>query len=81
MSSGYLTTADAATYANCCEETIRRAIRCRQLKAVRIGRVWRTRIEWIDQWLLSEIPDGAPEARSEDSAPVGAMTTATKAVN
>lgn len=65
MSTGYLTTADAATYANCCEETIRRAIRCRQLQAVRVGRTWRTRIEWVDAWLLAEVFGQVPVQAGE----------------
>jgi excisionase family DNA binding protein len=56
VSRGYLTTADAARYANCCPETIRRAIRTRTLRAVQLGRVHRTRTEWIDAWLFAELP-------------------------
>jgi excisionase family DNA binding protein len=64
VNGGYLTTADAARYAATCDETIRRAIRSKQLRAVRIGRVWRTRTEWIDQWIFAEV-GGPPDCRDD----------------
>jgi excisionase family DNA binding protein len=63
--SGYLTTADAARYAACCPESIRRAIRTRALKAVKVGRDWRTRREWVDGWLFAGIQGWSPDSEAD----------------
>ena len=74
LTTPYLTVVQASRYASCHPETIRRAIRSKALKSVRIGRVWRVRAAWIDEWLLSDVKSGEPAA-------VGPMATATKRVN
>jgi hypothetical protein len=49
-SDRWLSIKHAALYSDDCERTIRRAISGGRLKAVRCGRVWRTKVSWIDAW-------------------------------
>lgn len=49
--SPWMTTDESADYARVCPETIRRNIRSKTLDAVRVGRVYRIRIDRLNQFM------------------------------
>lgn len=61
MESKWLNVKEAAAYAGSSEETIRVALRRRQLKGAQRTKNanWRTQAEWIDAWLEGEEPVAA----------------------
>lgn len=75
--AGYLTTTEAASYIRSCDETVRRLIRSGQLRAVRVGRVWRTRVDWLDDCLLSKY--GRPLRAPDSAGSADVVATAVKA--
>jgi excisionase family DNA binding protein len=46
----YLTVADVGQLLGVCERTVYDALRSGRLKGRKFGRVWRTKMEWIDAW-------------------------------
>ena len=53
----WLTTTEAAAYANCGVKTIYREVSTKRLRAVRVrGRkALRFRPEWLDEWLMQDV--------------------------
>lgn len=47
----WMTTTTAAEYAAVSEEHVRRACRAGRLEAVKVGRNWRTKPGWVDEWM------------------------------
>jgi excisionase family DNA binding protein len=49
----FLTVTEAAAVLGVCERTVYDALRKRRLRGQRIGRLWRTKREWLDEFGLS----------------------------
>jgi len=47
----FLTVDELAQRLRVSERTIQRIVRRKEISAIRIGRQWRFRHEWIDEWL------------------------------
>lgn len=47
----FLTVDELAQRLRVSERTIQRIVRRKEISAIRIGRQWRFRREWIDEWL------------------------------
>jgi excisionase family DNA binding protein len=66
MSQSWISARTAATYAALSPETVRRAARAGRLTVVKVngGPRWRTRYEWVDEWLAA----GAMEEKRGESS-------------
>lgn len=51
----WLTAIHVAHYVGCCLDTVYRAIKRGDLRAVRMGRRWRIRRDWVDEGFLRAI--------------------------
>lgn len=53
MQSRWMSVKEAADHAAVSVETVRRAARAGRLKGLKVNaaRIWRTRREWVDEWL------------------------------
>jgi excisionase family DNA binding protein len=49
---GFLTVSEAATLLSVCERTVYDALRVGRLRGRKIGRLWRTKREWLDDFGL-----------------------------
>ena len=47
----FITVEELADMLNVSHRTVQRLVRRKELPAIRIGRQWRFRKEWIDEWL------------------------------
>jgi excisionase family DNA binding protein len=55
-SAEFLTVTEAAALLNVCERTIYDALRTRRLRGRRIGRLWRTKREWLEEFGTANRP-------------------------
>jgi excisionase family DNA binding protein len=55
MITELLKPSDVAAYLGCCVDTVYRAIKTGRLRAMRLGREYRIKKEWIDNGALVEV--------------------------
>ena len=66
----FVTVEELADKLKVSSRTIQRFVRRKELSAIRIGRQWRFRREWIERWLTQQtvIADEQPDPRSDQQA-------------